>query len=76
MLVAVQDQAAQQEGEKVHEALKRLGGHEPFASDYRHSYALLGYAGPEGDRKRDMVIQDQHAAGKGPSVIKSKILIG
>lgn len=69
MLVAIQDAGAKK-ANGIYPSLERIGGVPEFLTDYRHSYALIGYAG---EGKRGWTHQVQNAGGKGPSIIASKV---
>ena len=51
-------------------ALKRLGATDPIMTDYRGSFALVGYAGA---KKPKWIAQERRNSSKGPSVINLPI---
>ena len=69
VLVAIQDEGSRYAA-AAYPALKRLGALDPFFTDFRHSYALVGYAGA---LTPSWVRQEQQNSGKGPSVISMRV---
>jgi len=53
-------------------ALKRLGATDPILTDFRASFALVGYAGAN---KPTWIAQKQHKRYEGPSEINLRITL-
>ena len=69
VLVAIQDEGTTYTAAAV-PALKRIGAHDPIFQDYRHSYALVGYAGSV---RPSWVRQEQQKRTEGPSIISMRV---
>lgn len=69
VLVAIQDEGSAFIS-PAFDALKRLGATEPIMTDFRGSFALVGYAGAS---KPTWIAQKQHKRYEGPSEIKLRI---
>ena len=52
------------------DALKRLGATDPILSEYRSSFAFIGYAG---ENKPSWIAQEQEKRAEGASMIKLKV---
>ncbi|XP_078359332.1 uncharacterized protein LOC144643832 [Oculina patagonica] len=63
VLVAIQDEGSRHVSAAI-DALKRLGATDPILTDYRGSYALVGYADVT---KPSWITQQQANRGQGPS---------
>ena len=70
VLVAIQDEGSKYVSSAV-DALKRLGATAPILTDFRGSFALVGYAG---EPKPSWITQEQQNSAKGPSVVSVQIL--
>ena len=68
-MVAIQDDGSRFVREAL-DALKRVGATDPIMTDFRGSYALVGYAR---EKKPSYVKQEQRSIGKGPSVISLSV---
>ena len=69
VLVAIQDEGSSQVSPALN-ALKRLGAKDPILTDYRGSFALIGYAQPS---KPSWIAQEQQKRYEGPSEIFLRI---
>ena len=69
VLVAVQDEGSNFISQAI-PALKRLGATDPISTDYRGSFAFVGYA--QANRLAG-IAQQRNDARKGPSEINLKI---
>ena len=71
VLVAIQDEGSSQVSPALN-ALKRLGAKDPILTDYRGSFALIGYAQPS---KPSWIAQEQQKRYEGPSEIFLRIAL-
>ena len=69
VLVAIQDEGSSQVSPALN-ALKRLGAKDPILTDYRCSFALIGYSKPS---KPSWIAQEQQKRYEGPSEIFLRI---
>lgn len=69
VLVAIQDEGSLHVSPALN-ALKRLGAKDPILTDYRGSFALIGYSQPS---KPSWIAQEQQKRYKGPSEIFLRI---
>lgn len=69
VLIAIQDSASNHSLSAA-DAFKRLGATDPIFTEYRNSFAFIGYAG---ENKPLWIAQEQAKAAEGPSTIKLRI---
>ena len=70
VLIAIQDEGSAKMNTTAYDALKKVGAQNPLKGNYRSSYALLGWSGPD---TPNFITQVQNERAKGPSII-SKVI--
>ena len=68
-MVAIQDEGSRYVAAAI-DALKRVGATEPILTDFRGSFALVGYAG---DTTPAWITQEQRNSAQGPSEVTVQI---
>ena len=75
VLVAIQDEGTRKASPEVYEALKKIHGLEPFQTQFRGAFAMIGFKGAEGTRKPYYVQQIVQRNLKQDAVIEAEVLL-
>ena len=72
MIAAIHDEGANEMSSWGYDALRRIGGKPPFQTNYRGSFALIGYKGMR-DAYVPWIKQGSNERGKGPTVLRASL---